>query len=616
MRLTLTAAFVVALGAASAWLHAQGAQQPAPRPEFHGGVELVQLDVSVLDGKRRPVRGLTASDFTVLENGVPRPIQAFSAVDLPGPKAPSASAAWTNTVRPDVATNEVGEQDGRLVIILMDRTIPPGQPTLAARKIATAAVDALGPDDLAAVVSTSGGVPRNLTADRDRLIQAIDQRDWSTDISAEAKEIYDSFLVPVPNMDPRCLCGICVLHTIQRIAEAVRAAPRRQKTLLFIGSSITLIKGPSVPSDDVGCDRLVREARTAMFDSLALSSLTVHSIDPSGLVTAGPQSNASLAGRPPPGQSALGYLSGQMQKDTNDRLANQGTLHVLPDRTGGRVVVNTNAPEKQVPAIFDESDAYYVLGFEPARPVSEDGRASIAVKVNRKGVQVHAQRQYAPLATRAAALPSPGSGAPSSLAAALGGLLPVAGTPLRLAVAAFAGSGGDRATVSVTIGAGALVGAEATAAALDVGVVAVDQTGREVGSARQMSTIDLPARPSPQPDDVDVPMRVDLGPGDYEIRAGVEDQQTHTVASVFSQVTVPAFASAPLSLSDVVLEMGAADNALAAGLPVAMAPTTRRAFTRTAAARAFVQVYEGTGRTDPLVPRPSRRTSWTRRDGR
>ena len=46
---------------------------PVQPPTFRTGVDAVQLDVSVLDKDRRPVRGLTAADFTVLENSKPRP---------------------------------------------------------------------------------------------------------------------------------------------------------------------------------------------------------------------------------------------------------------------------------------------------------------------------------------------------------------------------------------------------------------------------------------------------------------------------------------------------------------------------------------------------------------
>src|SRR3972149_5122737 len=57
------------------------AQQPQPSqsPVFRLAIDLVHLDVSVLDRDRRPVRGLTEKDFTVLEDGQPQPIVVFSA---------------------------------------------------------------------------------------------------------------------------------------------------------------------------------------------------------------------------------------------------------------------------------------------------------------------------------------------------------------------------------------------------------------------------------------------------------------------------------------------------------------------------------------------------------
>jgi cytochrome c553 len=44
---------------------AQQAQTPSDRPTFRLGINVVQVDVSVLDDQRRPVRDLTAADFTV-----------------------------------------------------------------------------------------------------------------------------------------------------------------------------------------------------------------------------------------------------------------------------------------------------------------------------------------------------------------------------------------------------------------------------------------------------------------------------------------------------------------------------------------------------------------------
>src|SRR5262245_45005625 len=77
------------------------AQQVA-QPSFKAGVQLVRIDVTVLDDKRQPVRGLKASDFTVLEDGQPRPIRAFQAVDRAAAAATPAIAALPSH---NVATN-------------------------------------------------------------------------------------------------------------------------------------------------------------------------------------------------------------------------------------------------------------------------------------------------------------------------------------------------------------------------------------------------------------------------------------------------------------------------------------------------------------------------------
>src|SRR6058998_1219369 len=122
------------LGAWPAMQAAAPSQVQADQPVFRAGVDLIQLDVSVLDGKRQPVTGLNASDFTVFENGVQRPVRAFTSIQL----RPNAGTAVAATVPLDVVTNLVGQQEGRLVVILMDRSIPSGQPTLIARKVAIA----------------------------------------------------------------------------------------------------------------------------------------------------------------------------------------------------------------------------------------------------------------------------------------------------------------------------------------------------------------------------------------------------------------------------------------------------------------------------------------------
>ena len=132
---------LIALAALAATL---GAQAPTPQPVFRGGTDLVQVDVSVLDGKRHPVRGLTAADFSIFEDGQPRDVQAFTEVNLPD-RGPAQDAAWTREVPPDVATNQTTQDDGRAGDHPARSDDSTRRPTLAAKRIAAAMINQIGP---------------------------------------------------------------------------------------------------------------------------------------------------------------------------------------------------------------------------------------------------------------------------------------------------------------------------------------------------------------------------------------------------------------------------------------------------------------------------------------
>ncbi len=71
-------------------------------------------------------------------------------------------------------------------------------------------------------MSTSNLATQNLTSDRGRLLRAISAPDLSTGMSAEALGIMNLGVPLNPLSDGRCLCGLCVLETITRVADAVQ----------------------------------------------------------------------------------------------------------------------------------------------------------------------------------------------------------------------------------------------------------------------------------------------------------------------------------------------------------------------------------------------------------
>jgi hypothetical protein len=170
--------------------------------------------------------------------------------------------------RPDITTNEMPE--GRLVVILLDQSTRLGTPTVHARELAKAAVNALAPDDLAAVIHTNQGPPQNLTDDRTRLLAAID----GGALGMNPPEGDSNF------GRGECGCGICSLDAITIVADALRGAPDRPKSLLFIGEGIAL-EGHVQPV----CRIEARAAAERMLRATHAAHLTVHTLDPNGLQT-------------------------------------------------------------------------------------------------------------------------------------------------------------------------------------------------------------------------------------------------------------------------------------------------------------------------------------------
>jgi hypothetical protein len=94
---------------------------------FRAGVDVVQVEASVLDRDRLPVRGLTKQDFQVLEDGKRQEIVDVEEIQLDIAPVPPV---WVNAAPLDVATNDLA--DRRLIAIVMDDLScckMPGAPT-------------------------------------------------------------------------------------------------------------------------------------------------------------------------------------------------------------------------------------------------------------------------------------------------------------------------------------------------------------------------------------------------------------------------------------------------------------------------------------------------------
>jgi hypothetical protein len=263
-------------------------------------------------------------------------------------------------------------------------------------------------------------------------------------------------------------------------------------------------------------------------------------------------------------------------------LARQGNLAVLPDFTGGRTVLNMNDPQTVVPAIFEESQSYYLIGISRAEGgKADDQRRNIRVRVKgRDDLIVRARTGYYAAAPDAAPAPR------DPVEASIGGALPKMDLPLRVALTPRFRADG-RVDVDVLLRAD---DDSRDASTLDVLVGVFDEKAKPVTNARH--TIELPAIGDAQTRaDARLPP-LDLKPGHYEVRIGVECRGDGTTGSVYGDVDVPRADDGPIALSGVTLQALPRPNG---DLPLTIAPlltspTLRRTFSTRDLVTAFVQV--------------------------
>ena len=580
------------------------ARQQSPQPPtvtFRSGIDVVQLDVSVLDHDHRPVRGLTAADFTVLEDGSPQRLVAFQAFDIPDRVIPTTE--WMREVAPDVATNRV--LHGRLVVVVIDDMGMNRDywTTATAARVGDTILDQLGPDDLTAVVYTKvNNKAQNFTADRARIRAAMSDITRGPSIQINR---YNVSCTPASGTAR-------VLDQLLRVTAALQTEPQRRKTILFVSPGVEMRGGlPNKCEDGLRKD-LLRDAQRG--------NINIYAIDP-GRLLAGwrmpdmlPNFEARLEeGRRPWSKEEP---EGTDQRSTNNagsvramaprvglmtRATALDDLRDLAESTGGRAILNTKEdnPESKVPRIFEENSSYYLLGFQSGNSKVDGTFRKLEVNVNRPDVEVRTRSgYYASVAGTPKSSKKPAPVAP--LDESVTGLLPMTETPLRLTVAPFAIAGKREAAVAIALRVQQPAPAPgATGPLLTMLAHAYDLDGTSQASKRQ--TLDLGRAPNDNGDvQYEVLGRLDLLPGRYEVRVGTETAGGQR-ASVYTYVDVPNFAKDDLSLSGLVLERTptgpvASKDALAGLLPVV--PTTAREFARTDHIAAFLRLYQG-GRGSP-----------------
>ena len=618
---------------------AQRPSTPPPAPQspvvtFRSEVNYVEVPAIVTDGSGAFVRGLTADDFEIYEDGRLQKPAAFSLIDLPIER-PAGPASGSEPVEPDVriATRTFA---GSLYIFLLDDLHTDFRRSTQVRDAARRFVQQyLGANDLAAVVYTSGRqeAGQELTANRRLLVAAIDRfqgrklpsaglerlavhlRDVdnntvladdpqpvrSQEALQRAREIAD------PLDAERTLNAKRTLQAVENVATWMAEVQGRRKALLFFSEGIDY--DIYDPFNTNGSSLLVRETRESTA-AAQRANVNIYAIDPRGLNQFSGLVDINARSDYP--QLEYGNVRGALR----ELLLAQESLITLANETGGLAVVNAGDVVGGLGRVVLDNTRYYLLGYYSDSKRWSDKFLKIVVRVKRPGVHVRARSGFLPpdsKAMRNARDTDAKAGTSPALRAALSKPVPVGDLPLRVFAAPLKGPGAlASVVVAIEIDGGSLKFLERNGRlneTVEVSIVAADERAKVQGTDRQSFEMNLQPQTQERISRTGVRLlsRLTMPPGRYQIRVGVHETSGGTLATVPYDLEVEDFSKVSFALSGVLLTSSNAESFQTANPDpelkeiLSASPIVSRTFSRADTLTWFAEAYDNSSSDRSVV---------------
>ncbi len=620
------AAGLMAVPGPAARLGAAPGQTPsAPQlqsPTFKVEVEYVEVDASVTDGTGAFVRGLTADDFQVFEDGRPQAIVNFSMVDIPIQRydRPLYSA---EPIEPDTASNEQ-RFEGRVYVMVIDDLHTDFFRTQRVRAAARQFIQTrFGSNDLMAVVHTAGKDEANqeFTNNKRLLLAAVDEtvgRKVQSATLSRNDDFVASFGLHAEDMDEpeRAYNARVTMQVLESVADWFGSVRGRRKAILFLSEGLdydlsTVIGSIGQPNSWASpvYDQVQDTIRAA-----ARSNVSIYGIDPRGLSNLADEditvtSFGADLGQPASldqAQSidatqpadASGVGRGSMQAEMRSA---QDSLRVLSDETGGFAVVNRNDFTGAFDRLVADNSSYYVLAYYPAGNKRDGKFHKIDVRVKRPGLRVRSRKGYLLEKEKTPAPLDPKILGSREVHEALASPLPISdGVTMRAFAAPFKDAAPNASVLLTTELLGTGLHTEPTDG-VEVTYAAVDRKGAVTDGKTdtvRMTNLRPETKARVAATGMRLLNRLTLPPGRYQLRFAARDTASGAIGSVLYDLDVPDFRTEPLVLSGLVLASAGAsrwitvrpDAALQPVLPGP--PTALRRFARNDEIALFAEVYD------------------------
>ena len=365
---------------------------------------LVQIDAVITDKNGKRVVDLKPEEVELYEDGNVRGITNFAYINLDSRAArpePRPSNNRDAAVAPPLVPRQLRpEQVRRTIALVVDDLGLSFESSVQVRNSLRKFLDEqLQPDDLVAIIRTSGGIGalQSFTTDRRQLYAAMEKVKWSFIGRSELSVPFMSSAGTLRRDNPREGTSIAetidaekhlrqmrrdmftvgTLGALHYVIKGLQALPGRKSIVLFSD-------GFKIPREDrFDNDRIVEILRE-LTDFANRAAVVLYTIDARGL-----QTNGLAAG-----DSTANFNSDQVAEKLTERsnalIESQQGLAYLAEGTGGLAIRNSNDLNLGIKKILDDQQGYYLIGYRPddATFATVDGKSKfhhISLRIKREG---------------------------------------------------------------------------------------------------------------------------------------------------------------------------------------------------------------------------------------
>jgi VWFA-related protein len=519
--------------------------------------DLVLTNIVVRDKKTgEVVRGLTANDFQVMENGKPQKIVSFDfqSVDQAAPlNEATVNGKAPNTIMGSMNRSATSTElrNHRLIVMFFDITSMQPEDLERAQDAARNYINKqMHPADLVAVVSLdqSLSLDRDFTANKQLLLNAVNaysgtqgagfqsgatsttnQVEDTTSFTADEQEYNDV------NTDRELFAFADIAHSLAYINE--------KKSLLYFSGGIQR-------------DGIENQASLhAAINASVRANMSIYSVDARGLEAISPLGDASTGSL----RGTSGYNGAALQNNLDSNFNTQEVMATLSSDTGGKAFFDSNDFSPAFQRIQQDTSAYYEIGFR-STDTRLDGRyRRLTIKINRPNVKLeYRPGYYAPADYRHANKDE----RERQLQEQLSSDLPATDVEVYLQAYYFRSDTGSAASPHFYVPVSLIVpgsqipfvkGGDRSKATLDIIGELKNSAGQDMAEIRQTVKLAIDDSQQVSQKNIQYTTNFSLPLGKYHLKFVVRENQTGRMGSFETDINLPDLKKFPLKLSSVVL---------------------------------------------------------------